>query len=482
MNLIKKFVEFAIGNGIVLILGFISTPLITRIINPNEMGKYSMFDTITNLLILLASLGIDQSYVRYYYDEGKFNRGKLLRKCIGIAIIVSIAIATIVLILYKPISIYIVEEKSLLIVVLLIINLLVGIFARFSMLQIRMRQRGKLYSFLSILLKASYLLLVPLFFFIYDNNYKTIVMAIIISNIIVSITAIFMEREEWFKFKTSKELKTSASEILRYGVPLLFSASVIWIFQSIDRMSIKYFCGAFELGLYSGAMSIIALLNAVQVAFTTFWVPVAYERYSINPENKEFFSKVNKIISVVMLLMAIGLIATKDIIVLLLGEKYRQAAFIFPYLVFMPMMYTISETTVLGINFKKKTKNHIYIATISAVFNIICNFLLVPKYGAIGAAVSTGLAYIVFFATRTFISNLYYKVNYNIGRFSICTIITYILATYSSFHKFNIVILVLTIISVSVIGILYRDIFTECLNLLKSKFKEKAKREFTSKL
>ena len=29
-------------------------------------------------------------------------------------------------------------------------------------------------------------------------------------------------------------------------------------------------------------------------------------------------------------------------------------------------MYTISETTVLGINFMKKTKYHIYIATFSA--------------------------------------------------------------------------------------------------------------------
>ena len=121
---------------------------------------------------------------------------------------------------------------------------------------------------------------------------------------------------------------------------------------------------------YSGAMTIIALLNTFQGAFTTFWTPVAYEKYNKNPEDTKFFSNINQIVSVAMLLLSVGLIATKDIIIGLLGKEYSGAQFIFPFLVFMPIMYTISETTVLGINFKKKTKYHGYIAVISAISNI----------------------------------------------------------------------------------------------------------------
>jgi O-antigen/teichoic acid export membrane protein len=211
---------------------------------------------------------------------------------------------------------------------------------------------------------------------------------------------------------------------------------------------------------------IIGMMNTIQGAFTTFWVPVAYEKYSNNPEDKEFFSNINQIVSVVMILVAIGLIATKDIIVLLMGSKFGEAVFVIPFLVFMPIMYTISETTVLGINFKKKTKYHIYVAVFSAISNIIGNIILVPKMGATGAAISTGLSYIVFFIARTHFASKLYKINLKLGRFWISIIAVYVLAIYSSLYKFNIVIFLLTIASVATVLLMYRNVVMQGYNLL----------------
>ena len=53
------------------------------------------------------------------------------------------------------------------------------------------------------------------------------------------------------------------------------------------------------------------------------------------------------------MLVAVGTIMFKDLIILLLGKDYREASMVIPFLVFMPLMYTISETTVGGIDFKK---------------------------------------------------------------------------------------------------------------------------------
>lgn len=469
-NLFKKFIQFAIGNGVVLILGFISTPIITRIISPNEMGKFSMFNTITNLLLVIVLLGIDQSYVRYYYEEE--DKGQLLRKCIKIPLIVNSIFCILFLIFYKYISIYIVDEVNFLLVVLIVFHLFGSVFSRFALIQIRMKQRAKLYSLLNVLMKIFYLIFIGVFFILYKDNYMTLILAIIISNLLMTLFAIYREKKEWFG-KGSSKLKTVDRELIRYGIPFVFSMAVTWIFQSADRIAIKQFCGYDEVGLYSGAMNIISLLNACQGAFTTFWVPVAYEKYSENPKDSEFFSKINKIVSVTMLLIAILLITFKDLIVLLLGVEYRESVFIFPYLVFMPIMYTISETTVLGINFKKKTKNHIYIAIIAAIVNIIGNLILVPRYGSIGAAISTGLAYIVFFATRTFIANKYYKIKLDLWKFAIATSITYILATYSSFYTFNIGIFTISTLSIIIIIFLYKDIFKELWKLINKNVKNK---------
>ena len=81
-NLFKKFMEYGIGSIITLLLGFISSPIITRLISPEENGKFSMFNTVIDLLLVIIVLGLDQSYVRYYYEEDENNRGKLLRQCI----------------------------------------------------------------------------------------------------------------------------------------------------------------------------------------------------------------------------------------------------------------------------------------------------------------------------------------------------------------------------------------------------------------
>ena len=283
MSLLKKFIEFAMGNFLVLIIGFISSPIITRIISPEEMGKFSIFNTITSLLLIFITLGVDQSYVRFYFEEEEECRSSLLRKCVKITLISNIFVSICMIVLYKPISYFVIEKKSIIIVLLIILHLNWSIISRFALLQIRMKQRGKLYSTLNVVLKLSYLVFVGLLYILFKNNYNTLVIATILSNIVITVMAVAIERKDWFQNNKSK-LKVSRKEILKFGIPVAFSMAITWIFQSIDRVTIKEICGYSELGYYTGAMNIIALLNAVQGAFTTFWTPVALEHYSTNPK------------------------------------------------------------------------------------------------------------------------------------------------------------------------------------------------------
>lgn len=466
-GLFKKFMQFAIGNGIVLVLGLISSLMITRIILKEEMGKFAMFTTVTSLIGLVVLVGADQAYIRYFNEEDEDVRGKLLKKAMKIPLIFNIVLGFILIVFYNPISEYISGEPSFALIVLILIHTIFSIISNFALVHVRMKQRAKMYSGLQIVNKITYLIVVCGLFYFLRNNYLVLVIATVAANIIMALMGIFVERKDWFT-SSEKEVNTSLKEVLSYGVPFVFSMAIIWVFQSIDRMSLNSFCGPAEVGLYSGAMQIINLLNTVQAAFTTFWIPVAFERYSKAPEDKEFFIKINKIVSLVMLVLSIGLIATKDIIIYFLGIDYREAVFIFPFLVFMPIMYTISETTVLGINFNKKTKYHIYIAIISAVTNIIGNFMLVPKLGATGAAISTGIAYIVFFSARTYYSNKFYKINFQLKKFAVAIVLIYLFAVYSSFNKFNLIILIMAVGSTLVVAWLYKDIVKEGIELIKN--------------
>ena len=465
--LFRKFMEFAMGNGIVLIIGLISSPIITRIILPEEYGKASMFSTVTSLIIVVMTLGMDQAYTRFYNDEKEENRGRLLRKSIKLPLILNLILGVVLIILYKPISNIIIKEVSFALVVLMLVHSTFSIVSRFALLNIRMKQKGKMYSSLTILNKVVYLISIIIIFMIFRNSYMTIVLATIIGNLAMSLVAMFYDRRDWFDLKKGELLNIKTKELFIYGRPFVFSMAIIWIFQSIDKISLRIFSGYEQIGLYAGAMTIVALLNTFQGAFTTFWAPVAYEKYAKEPEDKEFFININEIVTLIMLIISIVLIALKDVVIKFLGNDYAGAEFIFPFLVLMPIMYTISETTVMGINFGKNTKDHIYVAIISAIANVIGNLILVPKYGAKGAAISTGLAYIIFFIARTYYANKYYKVKYTLYKFWICIAAVYILAGYSSIYKFNSIILYLTIGSLGIVLVMYRNIFVDIIKKIK---------------
>lgn len=466
-GLLKKFIEFATGNLLVLILGLLSSAITTRIITPDQNGIFSLFNTIISLLVLVAMIGMDQSYVRYYYEENKENRGHLLRRCIKLPLMINLSVGLIGLVFYKPISNWLVGEASFFIVVLMVVHSTFNIISNFVLINIRMKQRGKLYSFVTVMNKVCYLVFVFIFYYLFKNNYITLILAFILANLSMLIIGMIFEKSDWFEFRRESNLNTSTNTLIKYGTPFIFSMAIVWIFQSIDKVSLKIFSDNYQIGLYAGAMTIIGLMNTLQGAFTTFWTPVAYEKYSKSPENTEFFSTINQIVSIIMILLSIGLIACKDIIVLLLGPSYRDTVFIFPFLVFMPIMYTISETTVLGINFKKQTKYHIYISIFSALSNIIGNILLVPSLGAKGAAISTGLSYIVFFLARTYFANRLYRINLKLGRFWVSIIAVYVLAIYSSMYKFNLIIFILTLVSVAIVLFVYRDIVIQGIKLFR---------------
>lgn len=466
-SLLRKFLSFSVGNWLVLVIGLISAPLITRIIDPAEYGKFGLFTMYVNIVMLIITCGLDQSYVRFFYEEEEQNRNRLLFESIKIPLILNLIVACIIIIFKVPISQYVISDYNLSFIILLILNISLSSISRFSLLTIRMKQKGRLYSMLQVMQKISYLMSIGLFFMIYNNSFLTLAYATLVSNLVLVVVSVFTERDSWnFRDIKGKKLKNSQIDILKYGIPLIFTVLVTWLFQSADKMAIKAYYGDYEVGIYNSANNIIAILNILQSSFANFWLPVALERYEKNSEDTKFFSSINDIVSFLMFGVGIGLILFKDIIVLLLGEKYRAASYIMPFLVFMPVLYTMSEVSVGGINFKKKPKYHVIIASLACLFNVVGNSILVPILGSKGAGISTGLAYIVFYYARTLISTRLYKVDYNIGRTTIAIVAMLVLALYSSFREFSMITVIIGAIVILIVLFLYKNTIKSMIDMI----------------
>ncbi|WP_297432237.1 oligosaccharide flippase family protein [uncultured Cetobacterium sp.] len=450
-GILKNLLSFSIGNYISMIIGIVTTPIVTRLISPSEYGVVSLYNTFANIILIILLLGLDQGFIRFYSVK-KEEENELLYSCLIFPLLLSIIILTTIYIFRYDISIFIFKKNDNTSIYLFMTYIIILLLNRFSYLIIRMKQKGKIYSTLQIIQSLCNFICIVLFYQKYNNNYKTLIISSLISTTITTFITIYFEKRVW---KFPKKIKIE-KYILLYSYPFIATMSITWIFQSLDKIVLKIFSTSYQLGLYAGADKIIVIISLIQTSFTTFWAPLVYKKYE--DQDQDFFIKVNEYVSFIMLFIGIIMINFRMIFELILGKNYSEVIYIIPCLVLVPIILTISEITVVGINIRKKTKLHIVISVVVTVVNLIGNLILVKVCGAIGAAISTAIAYIIFYILRTEIGIRLLDIKFNVKKVYILLFLILIYSIYVSFKENNIFIIGLYI----ALFYSYKNILKEC--------------------
>ena len=465
---IKHFVIIGSGTILNMLLGLFTTHLITRLVTPAEYGQLSIFEMYSSIAVMVLCMGLDQSLVRYYYEhDGIEEKRALLFRCIKYPLIISVLASSLVMTLSM---LKIVRfEFSNIVMGFLCIYTILEIIYRFSLLLIRLEYKSKLYTLLNTIKKVSYIVLVfPMLFRGSNHAVLILIISTILAALISLIVSIFMQAELWNVLKKNNKCHIKQKDLIMYAYPYILSMGITTLFQAIDKISLNIYQNYEQVGIYSSAITLVNIFAIIQSTFNTLWQPMAVEHFTNDSEDKKFYQKGNQIITVVMFFVGISLILFKDIFVVLLGEKYREAADILPFLVFNPIMYTISETTVNGLIFMKKSKLQVVVAVGACITNIVGNTILVPILGAKGAAISTGVSYIVFFTLRTIFSNRYFYVNYKLKKFYLITFIVIIYAYYNTFIKSNLGAIIGYIICLGLLFVLYKDVIAEGIEYFRT--------------
>lgn len=468
-SFLKQILQLATGAMINLIIGVLTTPIITRLVDPTEYGQLNMFNTYSSIALMIITLGLDQTFVRYYYIEAdrRYKR-KLLDFCFGVPIALG-AIASVFIVIFHLIKPSFLGFDNI-ITLCFVMNLFILILNRYGMLVLRLQYKTALFSAMNILHKALYVIIVIPFAILLKKDYLYIlVIATLVSVLVSAIVSVISERRFWFDRIGNYKLKVTSRELLKFGFPLMIASGVFVLFQATDKLCVKYYGTYSDVGVYSSAQSLMAVFSIIQSTFNTLWAPKAIDHYESNPNDRNFFIRMNQIITVLMFVFGACVLLGKDVFVLLLGEKYRASSTIIPFLMFNPIMYTVSETTVTGLSITKHTTSQVIITAISAAFNFVGNMVLIPILGPKGAAVSTGLSYIVFFTMRTVFSNHYFPIDYNLKRFYIITVVFAAGCWYHMFHSFDMVIVGIFVVTICTLFLLYRSTVRDILNLIFQK-------------
>ena len=231
------------------------------------------------------------------------------------------------------------------------------------------------------------------------------------------------------------------------------------LLNSMDKLSIDYFLSDYETGIYSSALSLVSIFMVVKTVFDTIWVPMQTEQIVKNPDDRSFIQKGNRYVTIILMFLCINVVMFKDLLCYILGESYRGANVIIPFLIFGTIMYAISDTAISGIEYSKNSYLHALISLLALGVNFAGNTLMVPRVGPQGAALATCLSFAVYLVLRIYFSNKYYYIDYGIKKLTLICLIVFGFCFVNTFYALNVFTVVLYLLCMVTFFVLYfRDI------------------------
>jgi len=201
---------------------------------------------------------------------------------------------------------------------------------------------------------------------------------------------------------------------LKFGLPLVVASAGFYLLNLSDRYIIKFLIGANANALYALGYRIAGLLNSLLIfPFTLGLLPIAY-KYFGQPDDKRFYTKLMTYSTFFFTWGFVFLSLFSKEIVSIFSRKpeYESTFLVIPIILLSYVFSGMRSTAQLGMMLTKNTKHIAWITLGAAVLNIILNFILIPRYGIVAAAVNTLVSFIIFYFVTQVVSDKYYKIPY----------------------------------------------------------------------
>ena len=395
----RKIAAFAIGPIGGAALGFITLPIITWFYSAEDIGRIAMFQVMSSFCILLFSLGLDQAYVREYH-EAEY-KPELLKASLlpGLLLLTAGLLLCFVMPVFISRSLF--DVDSLLISLLVAICFLAAFISRFLSLILRMQEKGLAFSMSQVLPKLLFLMVIGTYFlFSFGFDFLHLVIAHTTSILAVTLIYAWNTRKEWLAALPLKIDIEKLKALLRFGSPLIMGSAAFWGLTAMDKLFLRSFSSFEELGIYSVASNFAAVAIIFQSVFSTVWAPIVYKLAAEGINTNKIDKVTDGVLAVVVVLFSLaGLFSW--IVALILPPQYKDVQYILLPCMAYPLFYALSEATAVGIGITRKTIYSMLASLIAAIVNAIGNYLLIPKLGASGAAISTAISFWLFFFLRT---------------------------------------------------------------------------------
>ena len=458
-NLIKNGAYYTLGTFILQGINFLTLPLYTRILTTKDFGitsLYTAWQSIVVIFLCLQTFSTIQNAKVTYEDEEyrEYNSNIVVLSFVSFFIF-----AVIIMGFSKQFSKLSGLSVNLIFLMLLHSFFTLGVTFKNTILRFDGKAEKQLfismfYTIFNVGLSIYFITSVPSLEKATGKILGAVVPSIILGGYFY--LEIILKKKPTFK-------KEHFIFCLTLGLPLILHNLSHIVLTSSDRMMIEKFIGLEETGIYGFTYTIGTILSTAAGAFGSAWVPWYFER--LKGEKYDEIKIYSKNYLDFFTLVTVGFIFVSPEIVRFMGSTdYWIGKYFLPWIIF-GCYFIFLYSFPVNYEFYVKKTNYIALGTsLSAVINLVLNYIFIPKYGSFGAALTTLASYFFLFVfhetiARKKFSYKMFSVRQYFGRI--------IIVTFSCFIYIKIVdIIFIRYIIIFVLAVIF---FIGAFKILKNK-------------
>ncbi len=416
----KTFVFVLAGFVFAKFLGYLYRIIIARYFGPEVYGLFSLATIILFWFVTIASLGFSEGilrYVAFYRGAKSTDKIKYIFKfSLSFLLITGLFSGLTLFFLSEFISIKIFHNTGL-IIFLKLLSFLIPIYivTNVFLYLILAYERVKFYSILTDVIYNIAKLVSLIVLILIGIKTNSVIFSFMLGTIVIFMVSYFYSKYKitliFGKVKLEKNEKNKIrNELFLYSWPLILSPIFYNLFPYIDSFFIGYFKNVSEVGLYNSAVPIAELMLIAPFLFVRLFFPLITKEFS--KKNFEIITELSKQVEKWILLINLPfliliLIFPDVFISILFGPDYLPALNALRFLAIGFIFYTLSIVSYNLITMAGKSRIILIDIILISTLNIILNIIFIPKYGIVGAAITTMISHITLSLVYLFQVNYY---------------------------------------------------------------------------
>ena len=406
---------YGIGGILAKSVSFFLLPIYTRIFTPADYGTIEMLTVISSFLSAILVMGMDSAQSMYFFKfkkNGKIAQAKIVSAILQWRLLWGICIVFLATLIAPILNALFFQGKlSLEYFAIAFVGALFTQIMKQSAEVMRLLYRP--WGFISITLSQSVLsaVLILSFVILLDQGILGFFLGTGIASVAMAIIGWFRIRDYW----QFKEIHFNLwSQLIRFGAPLMPAGMAIYFISTADRWFIQYYHGSESLGVYAIGAKFVILLTLVVETFRKAWWPIAMDSMH-GKDGPDTFRTIAR--------LYMGL-ATSGIVVLtafspflvrwLTAPAFHDAWPIIGVLAWQAVFYGFFLIATAGIWKTEKMYLNLYLMGGAVIISLFLNWVLVPTYGSMGAAISTSFTYFLLLVVSMILSEKLWKINISI--------------------------------------------------------------------